>query len=791
MSTVPISSNPESDVKPFGSSIQQFSQRMNNALSKFKLSDDLTDDNYITWARSMMQLFRSLEFHHFVLVENYSDENLTPEENEKVKFNLTVFLLNHMDPDNNTRMCNHLTDPTHPDDIIYNAFECWSELKIHHDRISEDKLEVVTKALYSCRIQKGDSLSSFVDKFENLIREFYRLKGELSDVQSARQLLSAIPTLPENVVDNIHDKVDPLTQKGVRQYLIKYEERHGWTSSAIREAHSVSASATTSVDTKRESVCTPSSCIGPHNERNFWAKPENAKKKKAFLARKRGTKTDSHSSSSAAASVQGVKKIERPSANHAEVSEAFSFHVSLHSFRSNTPTPVDNKENPTPLVSGIQTSVENSGLVFGLPAPDGDTSEEFLTALPSVFEDEKTPVASFSNSSTQILGLHDTGATHCMFKDKLLFDQSSLVLVDDKSKRVKLAGGDMSLPVHSRGVASLKSGDGTPFTIKNTLFVPTLSQNLIAGGLLKRQGVRELFDEVDSTSFSLVKGGVALFNGYIAENNLMLVQLEPVSHSCSTKASISQTEVDSSLLHLRLGHLSDRYLKLMIKNGCADGLDELIGDNKGCEVCHRSKGTKLPHNHTRPRAVNFLENVHVDVSGIIRTKSLDNEKYYILFCDDKSSYWHIFGLKNRSKEEVFEVFKFYIAMVERQTSCSLKQFTMDRGGEFLNDLLGAELRELGIILHLTAGHTPEQNGVSERGNRTIATRARSLMLQSGLPIKFWFLACSTAVFLTNRCYTRALPDGVTPFETWFYRKPSVRHLRVFGCQCFRLVRKEL
>lgn len=133
MSTVPISSNPESEVKPFGSSIQQFSQRMNNALSKFKLSDDLTDDNYITWARSMMQLFRSLEFHHFVLVENYSDENLTPEENEKVKFNLTVFLLNHMDPDNNTRMCNHLTDPTHPDDIIYNAFECWSELKIHHD----------------------------------------------------------------------------------------------------------------------------------------------------------------------------------------------------------------------------------------------------------------------------------------------------------------------------------------------------------------------------------------------------------------------------------------------------------------------------------------------------------------------------------------------------------------------------------------------------------------------------------------------------------------------------------
>lgn len=49
-------------------------------------------------------------------------------------------------------------------------------------------------------------------------------------------------------------------------------------------------------------------------------------------------------------------------------------------------------------------------------------------------------------------------------------------------------------------------------------------------------------------------------------------------------------------------------------------------------------------------------------------------------------------------------------MSERQTGCKLKQFTMDRGGEFLNDLLGPELKNLGIELHLTTGHTPEQNG---------------------------------------------------------------------------------
>lgn len=289
--TVPTTA--DSDFKPFGSSIQQFSQKMNNALSKFKMSDDLTDENYITWARSVMPLFRSLEFDQFVLSKDYFDSHLSTDENEKVRFNLTVFLLNHMDSDNNTQICNHLTDPSDPDEILYDPYECWTELKSHHNRISGDKLEAVTKALYACKIQRGDLLSSFVDKFENLIREFYCLKGELSDAQSARQLLSAIPSLPNNVIDNIHDKVDPLTRRGVLKYLIEYEERHGWTSPAIREANNASASQSTSTTDRKSEGCTPTVCVGPHMEKNCWSKPENAEKRKAFLARQRGGKPDS------------------------------------------------------------------------------------------------------------------------------------------------------------------------------------------------------------------------------------------------------------------------------------------------------------------------------------------------------------------------------------------------------------------------------------------------------------------------------------------------------------------
>lgn len=120
-----------------------------------------------------------------------------------------------------------------------------------------------------------------------------------------------------------------------------------------------------------------------------------------------------------------------------------------------------------------------------------------------------------------------------------------------------------------------------------------------------------------------------------------------------------------------------------------------------------------------------------------------------MFCEDFSSYRHIYPLKDKTKESVFNVFIFYIAMAERQSGCKIKQFRMDRGSEFLNDKLLSEIRHLGIILHLTAPYTPAKNGVSERGNRTVNTKARSMMLEASAPHMFWYEACRTAVFLTS------------------------------------------
>jgi hypothetical protein len=48
---------------------------------------------------------------------------------------------------------------------------------------------------------------------------------------------------------------------------------------------------------------------------------------------------------------------------------------------------------------------------------------------------------------------------------------------------------------------------------------------------------------------------------------------------------------------------------------------------------------------------------------------------------------------------------------------------------------------------------------------------------------FWGQAVVTAVYILNRSPTKAL-NGRIPYEAWHGRKPTVSHLRVFGCLTF-------
>ena len=94
----------------------------------------------------------------------------------------------------------------------------------------------------------------------------------------------------------------------------------------------------------------------------------------------------------------------------------------------------------------------------------------------------------------------------------------------------------------------------------------------------------------------------------------------------------------------------------------------------------------------------------------------------------------------------------------------------------------AYCRTNGIEQQTTVPYEHEQNGTAEVTNRVITDHARTILLESGLPKKFWPDAVLTATFATNR--SMAPQGGASSYELFTGSRPDVTNLRVFGSRCW-------
>nr|GEU60223.1 integrase, catalytic region, zinc finger, CCHC-type, peptidase aspartic, catalytic [Tanacetum cinerariifolium] len=75
------------------------------------------------------------------------------------------------------------------------------------------------------------------------------------------------------------------------------------------------------------------------------------------------------------------------------------------------------------------------------------------------------------------------------------------------------------------------------------------------------------------------------------------------------------------------------------------------------------------------------------------------------------------------------------------------------------------------------------NGVVERQNRTLVEVARTMLSASKLPLFFWVEAIATACYTQNRSIIIPTHDK-TAYHIINDRKPSIKHLHIFGCICY-------
>lgn len=322
--------------------------------------------------------------------------------------------------------------------------------------------------------------------------------------------------------------------------------------------------------------------------------------------------------------------------------------------------------------------------------------------------------------------------------------------------------------------------------LSDVLYVPELSYNLLSVSKATEAGKRV---EFHSTDCQIVDQEGKVVAVGLRKGNLYYL-------SCQQKrmeqAHMSDAQLNGRskefIWHKRFGHLNEKSLRILASQQLVDDFDYNISKQiPFCESCVEGKLHKIPFpSQGRTRAAIPLGLVHSDVCGPMSTQSLSGARYFVIFAD-KTHYVWVYFLK--CKSEVFNKFLEWKSLVERLSNYKLKILRTDNGGEYTSREFSSFLKAEGIRHELTISKHPEQNGVSERLNRTLVESVRSMLVDAQLPHKFWAEALSTAVFLRNLSFTSTVP-GMTPSQAWSGKKPSVNNLKVFGCAAYSHIPKD-
>ncbi|KAJ9683729.1 hypothetical protein PVL29_019345 [Vitis rotundifolia] len=139
-------------------------------------------------------------------------------------------------------------------------------------------------------------------------------------------------------------------------------------------------------------------------------------------------------------------------------------------------------------------------------------------------------------------------------------------------------------------------------------------------------------------------------------------------------------------------------------------------------------------------------------------------------------------MKNRA--ELFSIFQKFYAEIQTQFNISIRVLRSDNAREYFSTPFTSFMSHHGILHQSSCAHTPQQNGVAERKNRHLVETARTILLHSNVPFRFWGDAVLTACYLINRMPSSILHDQIPhsllfPDQPLYFLPP-----RVFGCTCF-------
>nr|GLL16848.1 Retrovirus-related Pol polyprotein from transposon TNT 1-94 [Ipomoea trifida] len=278
------------------------------------------------------------------------------------------------------------------------------------------------------------------------------------------------------------------------------------------------------------------------------------------------------------------------------------------------------------------------------------------------------------------------------------FDESLFKEIDKTViSKVKIGNGRY-IEVKGKGTVAIEGPSGIKL-IPDVMLVPKISQNLLSVGQLLEKGYFVIFK--NKMCFITDSFGAELFSVKMKDKSFCLDwdEAEFKAYPCV----VSQAE----LWHKRLWHFHYSTLEYMQKKEIVRGMSFTGGVAAVCEICQLGKQTRLPFPVEKTwRATEKIKLIHT--GGGMKNVSINDSKYFILFIDDFTRMCWVYFLKQKS--EVADVFWKFKSWIEHQ---------------------------------FTVIYTLQQNGVSERKNRTVIDMTQCLLFEKGMPKKFYYWIWST------------------------------------------------
>jgi hypothetical protein len=237
--------------------------------------------------------------------------------------------------------------------------------------------------------------------------------------------------------------------------------------------------------------------------------------------------------------------------------------------------------------------------------------------------------------------------------------------------------------------------------------------------------------------------------------------------------------------HERLAHVAVDTVVCMCRSGAVTGMRLRKKDVQTaglCACCVQAKLAQPPFPQASQRVVvNRGDRVSSDILDFGET-SPAGKRYLVVFLDEATYYGVGYTMAARS-----EIFDHWLTYYNGCKSRDIVVRCLRADNEYDTNKFAAFCDANGVHREYTCAKTPQQNGRSERFNRTCGEMTRALLIHAGLPSLMWPLAASVAVYTINRVPHHCIAEGTTPFELWFNLKPDVSHMRVFGTICYQLV----